>query len=131
MSLIKLFRNKEFFEAKKEIFRLLDEEKESILEEYKKWLSTEILSEAGRFKIVRVRIRRGKIERRKKVSTIKGFTVRNGKMKRMSQKERLKRRMGQRRGKIKRKAKKNRALVKRKRSIRRLKAMGGMRKKKK
>jgi len=86
-------------------------------------LTEEELEEA-RIKIIRARIRGGKLQRRKKVSNVPGYTFRGGKMTRMSPQERRKRRMGQRRGKIKRKAKLQRALMKRKRSMRRRAAMG-------
>lgn len=82
------------------------------------------LDEKARFRIVRARIRRGKIERRKKVSNIKGFTFRKGKFIRMSLGERRKRKLSQRRAKIKRKRKLKRALFKRKRSLLRRKALG-------
>lgn len=78
----------------------------------------------GRIKIIRVRIRNGKIQRRKKLSNIKGYTFRGGKLKRMTAKERRDRRMGQRRGKIKRRAKMARTRIKRARAMRRRKAMG-------
>lgn len=81
------------------------------------------ISEA-RIKIIKARIRGGKIQRRKRVSNVAGYTLRGGKLKRMSMTERRKRRMGQRRGKLKRRAKLGRALMKRKRSLRRRKAMG-------
>lgn len=86
-----------------------------------------LLSEGGRFKIVRVRIRNGKIQRRKKVSNVKGYTMRGGKLKRISAKEKRNRKIGARRGKIKRRAKLKKALAKRKRSLRKLKAAGGKR----
>lgn len=84
----------------------------------------EDLNEAARFKIVKARIRGGKIQRRKKVATQPGFTYRGGRLIRMSPTERRKRKMGQRRGKIKRRAKAARAMQKRKRSLRRRKALG-------
>lgn len=91
----------------------------------------EILSEAGRnvvkqgrAKIIRVRIRGGKVQRRKKLSDVKGYTIRGGKMIRMSPRERLKRKIGARRAKVKRKAKKARMLIKRKRSLRKRAALG-------
>lgn len=83
----------------------------------------EQLDEA-RFKIVKARVRGGKIQRRRKISTVKGYTFRSGKLTRMSPQERRRRKMGQRRGKIKRKAKLSRALMKRKRSMMKRKAMG-------
>lgn len=78
----------------------------------------------GRTKLVRARIRGGKVQRRKKVSAVKGYTIRGGKMTRMTSSERLKRKISQRKGKIKRKAKMARALIKRKRSLRKRKALG-------
>lgn len=78
----------------------------------------------GRLKVVKIRIRQGKIQRRKKVSAVKGYTVRKGKLTRMTPAERRKRRLGARRGKFKRKSKLNRTRVKLKRSLRRRKSMG-------
>lgn len=84
----------------------------------------EQLDEAPRIKIVRARIRGGKVQRRKKVSTVQGMTVRGGKLTRMSPAERRRRKMGQRRGKMKRRSKLTRTLMKRKRSLMRRKALG-------
>lgn len=78
----------------------------------------------GRTKVVKARIRKGKVQRRKRVSAVKGYTIRGGKLKRMSVAERLRRKRGQRRGKIKRKAKMARALMRRKRSMRRRASLG-------
>ncbi len=78
----------------------------------------------GRAKIVKARVRGGKIQRRKKLSAVKGYTIRGGKLVRMSPAERRKRKMGARRGKLKRKAKLARALMKRKRSLRKRAAIG-------
>ena len=79
---------------------------------------------AGRTKIVKVRVRKGKVQRRKKVSAVKGYTIRGGRLTRMKASERLKRKIGQRRGKIKRKAKMARALMRRKRSMRKRASLG-------
>lgn len=91
----------------------------------------EILDEAnrnvmkqGRAKIIRIRVRGGKVQRRKKLSDVKGYTIRGGKMIRMSPRERLKRKMGARRAKVKRRAKKARMLMRRKRALRKRKALG-------
>jgi len=78
----------------------------------------------GRVKLIRARVRGGKVQRRKKVSAVKGYTLRGGKLTRMSAKERLDRKRGARRGKIKRKAKLARALIKRKRSLRKRASLG-------
>lgn len=89
----------------------------------------EIIAEAnvqrmGRMKVVRARVRGGKVQRRKKLSAVKGYTVRGGKLVRMSSAERLRRRISQRKAKIKRRAKLARALIKRKRSLRKRKSLG-------
>lgn len=83
----------------------------------------EELDEA-RIKIVKARVRGGKVQRRKKVSNVAGYTFRGGQLKRMSPMERRKRKLGQRRGKIKRRAKLQRTLVKRKRSLRKRQSIG-------
>lgn len=83
-----------------------------------------MLTEAPRWKIVRVRIRSGKVQRRKKVSTIKGYTFRKNRLVRMTALERLRRRKGARRAKIKRKAMRARIKLKTKRSLRRRKSLG-------
>lgn len=89
----------------------------------------EIIAEAnvqkmGRRKLVRVRIRKGKVQRRKMVSSVKGFTIRGGKLVRMPQAERLKRRLSQRKAKFKRRAKLARSLIKRKRAMLKRKSLG-------
>lgn len=78
----------------------------------------------GRKKLVKARIRGGKVQRRKMVSAVKGYTIRSGKLTRMSSAERMRRRVAQRKAKIKRKAKAARALIKRKRSLRKRKSIG-------
>jgi hypothetical protein len=78
----------------------------------------------GRKKLIKARIRGGKVQRRKVVSAVKGYTIRGGKLKRMSSAERMRRRVAQRKAKIKRKAKAARALIKRRRSLRRRKSIG-------
>jgi hypothetical protein len=82
------------------------------------------IQKMGRAKIIRIRIRGGKIQRRKKLSAVKGYTIRGGKMIRIGPRERLKRKLGARRAKIKRRAKLARALIRRKRTMRRRKALG-------
>jgi secreted Zn-dependent insulinase-like peptidase len=78
----------------------------------------------GRLKLIKVRIRGGKIQRRKKVSAVKGFTVRGGKLTRMSSQERRRRKMAARKAKFKRRSKMRQSIMKRQRSLRRRKAMG-------
>lgn len=79
----------------------------------------------GRSKIMRMRIRGGKIQRRKRLSNVKGYTWRGGKMIRMSNTERRNRKMAARKGKFKRRAKLSQSLRKRKRSMMKRKSMGG------
>ncbi len=71
-----------------------------------------------------MRIRGGKVQRRKKFSTVPGYTIRGGKLIRMSSQERRLRKMGARRAKIKMRSKKSQILRKRKISLRKRKAMG-------
>ena len=88
----------------------------------------EFLSEAPRIRIVPIRIRtingRPQIQRRKKVSNVKGFTIRGGKMVRMTPQERMHRKMGARKGKIKRRAKARLIARKRQRTMMRRHSMG-------
>lgn len=82
------------------------------------------IQKMGRTKLVRVRVRNGKVQRRKKLSNVKGFTYRGGKLVRMSPMERRNRKMAARRVKIKLRSKRSQILRKRKLSLRRRKAMG-------
>lgn len=100
------------------IHSILFEKLEKRLVEIKQTLSE------GNTKIVKARIRNGKIQRKKKVSTKPGYTMRNGKLVRMSSHERMKRKMGARKGKSKRKAKLARSLINRKRSLRKRNSLG-------
>lgn len=78
----------------------------------------------GRTKLIRTRIRGGKVQRRKKISAVKGYTLRGGKLVRMSAQEKMHRKQAARRSKFKRKAKMFTAIRKRSRSMRKRKAMG-------
>lgn len=85
---------------------------------------TETLSEAPRIKIVKARVRKGKIQRRKKVSNVPNYRVQGGQLKRITPAERRRRKLGQRKGKLKRRAKMARALQKRKRSLIKRRSIG-------
>lgn len=90
----------------------------------------EQIEEGKRFSIVRVRIRKGKVQRRRKVSNIKGYTFRKkgsgaAKLIRMTPMERRKRRLGAKRGKIKRRGKKAR-IQQKMRIVRRKRAALGL-----
>lgn len=78
----------------------------------------------GRLKVVKLRIRAGKVQRRKKMSAVKGFTLRGGKVTRMTPTEKRRRKLGARRAKFKRKSKQSRIRVKTQRSMRRRHSMG-------
>jgi len=82
------------------------------------------VTKMGRLKMIKARIRGGKVQRRVKKSAVPGLTLRGGKLVRMSPSEKRARKMGARRGKIKRRAKLARALMKRRRSLMKRKAMG-------
>lgn len=100
----------------------IEEELELVLDEARKKRSN--VQKMGRLKLVRARIRKGKLQRRKKVSGVKGFALRGGKLKRMTASERRKRKMGARKAKFKRKAKAARIKIALRRSLRKRKAMG-------
>lgn len=81
-----------------------------------------------RIKVIKARVRtiNGKltVQRRKKVSNVKGYTLRGGTLKRISPLERLHRKLGARRAKVKRKAKAGRIALKRKITMRRRHSLG-------
>jgi hypothetical protein len=78
----------------------------------------------ARIKVIKARVRGGKVQRRVKKSNVAGMTLRGGKLTRMSPAERRRRKMGARKAKLKRKSQMGRILMKRKRSMNRRKAMG-------
>ena len=93
-------------------------------EEYYEELDEANVQRMGRTKLVRIRIRGGKVQRRKKFSSVKGYTIRGGKLTRMSSLERRHRKMAARKSKFKRRAKLSQSLRKRRMSLRKRKAMG-------
>ena len=93
-------------------------------EEYYEELDEATVQKMGRTKLVRIRIRGGKVQRRKKFSSVKGYTIRDGKLTRMSSLERRHRKMAARKSKFKRRAKLSQSLRKRRMSLRKRKAMG-------
>jgi hypothetical protein len=78
----------------------------------------------GRTKVIKVRVRGGKVQRRKKFSTVPGYTIRGGRLVRMSSQEIRKRKLGARRAKVKRKGKLHAILRKRRISLRRRASLG-------
>jgi hypothetical protein len=128
--------NKNYVEAKKDFIASITQIKEEKLRSLKKIVAENLIEETeedlseanvvrqGRVKLIRVRIRGGKIQRRVKKSAIKGYTLRAGKLKRITAVQRLKMKRIQKRAAIKRRSKKSISLMKRKRSMRKLKALG-------
>ena len=123
-------------EAKRILDERLDELTDDALTDVKEDMALEMfdvdlneleegnIMKMGRTKMIRVRIRGGKIQRRKKLSAVQGYTTRGGKLVRMSPVERRNRKMASRRSKFKRRAKLRQSLRKRKISLRRRSAMG-------
>lgn len=126
-----LIRARELMEEKIEqlLEEKLEKRKQEIVADYFEEGSPPYLEEGnimkvGRAKIIRVRVRGGKVQRRKKLSAVKGYTIRGGRMVRMSSRELRNRRMGARRAKIKRRGKMNQILRKRRISLRKRRALG-------
>jgi hypothetical protein len=86
---------------------------------------TDHLDEQTRVGIVKVRVRGGKIQRRKKVSNVPGMTLRGGKLERMSPAERRKRKLGAKVAARKSRSKRNQSLRKRKMSLMKRARLGG------
>jgi hypothetical protein len=112
-------------------YEKLEEIKEKLIDEiygdYEESLDESILhniQKIGRAKLIKLRVRGGKVQRRKKLSDVKGYTFRGGRMVRMSTTERRNRKMGARKAKIKRRTKINQILRKRKISLRKRRNIG-------
>ena len=135
-SLIDAILSNDLLEAKRILDERLDELADDALTDVKDDMALEMfgvdlneleegnIMKMGRTKLIRVRIRNGKVQRRKKLSAVKGYTTRGGKLVRMSPVERRNRKMASRRSKFKRRAKLRQSLRKRKISLRRRSAMG-------
>lgn len=93
-----------------------------MLDEYLDYI-TESINEA-RVKIVKARIRGGKVQRKVKVATVAGYTMRGGKVTKMKASERLHRKIAQKKGARKRKAVQARAKIHAMRSRRKRKSLG-------
>ena len=78
----------------------------------------------GRTKLIRIRVRKGKVQRRIKKSAVPGYTIRGGKLKRITPQEHRHRVMATKRSKFKRRSKMALSMRKRQRSIMKRKAMG-------
>lgn len=116
--------------------RILEDRIEQLIEEKLQLIGIKVakeldadLNEAnvlkqGRTKLIRIRIRKGKVQRRVKKSAVKGFVFRGGKLTRMTPMERRHRKLAARRAKLKRKAKMGQSIRKRFRALQKRKAMG-------
>ena len=78
----------------------------------------------ARVAIVKARIRGGKIQRRKKVSNVPGFTLRGGQLTRMSAAERRRRKLGAKKAARKSRMKKTQMLRKRRMSLMKRQRLG-------
>jgi hypothetical protein len=130
-SLIASLHNGDIVSFKEQLFNRLDQLADEKLGQLKVDLANEMfdinevnVQKMGRMKLVRIRVRGGKIQRISKVSAVKGYTVRGGKLTRMSSQERSRRKMAANKAKFKRRAKMRQSIIKRQRSLRRRKAMG-------
>ena len=135
-ALIDALLSNNLIEAKRILDERLDELADDALTDVKDDMALEMfdvdldeleegnIMKMGRTKLIRVLIRGGKIQRRKKLSAVQGYTTRGGKLVRMSPVERRNRKMASRRSKFKRRAKLRQSLRKRKISLRRRSAMG-------
>jgi len=83
-----------------------------------------IALDESRFRIVRARVRHGKILRRHKEATRKGFTMRGGKVTKMMPRERRNRKLAQRKAAKKRRGKLSRSRMNMKKALRKRRAMG-------
>jgi len=82
------------------------------------------IQKVGRAKIIKFRVRKGKIQRRKKFSAVKGYTIRGGKLTRMMPAERRHRHIASIRSKFKKRAKLSISNRKRRISIRKRRSVG-------
>jgi hypothetical protein len=105
--------------------RLLEMKKAIAAEIIEEEVEEEVQLDEARIKIIKARIRNGKVQRRKKLSNVKGYRMTaKGTLKRMTPAERRRRKLGQKRGKIKRRAKMSRTRMRRKVALRKRKMLG-------
>lgn len=126
MSIFDSIISGKFSDANKFFEERIDQILAEKLNQKKKDLAEGIVNiqKLGRTKLYRLRIRGGKVQRRKKVSGVAGYTIRKGRLTRMSAVERRRRKMGARRARLKRKSKMSLILRKRKFSLRKRKSLG-------
>jgi len=100
------------------------DENDFVFEEVEELDEVKNVQRMGRVKLIRARVRNGKIQRRKKFAAVKGYTLRGGRVIRMTPAERMHRKRGARKAKIKRRGKLRQALRKRKISLRKRRMLG-------
>lgn len=128
MSFLNYILSETPFNVKKLIFETLQEKVSKKLVEVKKDVAkslseTNILRQ-GNTHIIRRRIRKGKIQRNVRMSSIKGYIVRGGKLRKIPQATLLKMKLSQRRASRIRRAKMSNILRKRQIAHRKRKAIG-------
>jgi hypothetical protein len=128
-SFISKLLSNELVEARNELDKKIKNLVEEKVNQIKVRLTDELLGEGnvlkmGRTKLIRVRVRKGKVQRRKKFSAVKGYTIRGGKLTRMMPTELRNRKVASRRSKFKRRSKLNVSLRKRRTSLRKRRALG-------
>lgn len=113
------------------VSEMFEEKMDDLMEAYEDVMRETIfqdIDEDSRWKLVRARVRDGKIQRRKKVSALPGFTFRKKGaaviFMRIPVGERIRRKRGAKRGRIKRRGKEGRANLKRRRSMSKRNSLG-------
>lgn len=136
MDLVSNILSNNLIEAKRQLDNKIEELVEQKLNQLKMRIASEIgipldegsglsnVTKMGRTKIIKIRVRKGKVQRRKRFSAVKGYTIRGGKLVRMMPAERRHRKIAAKRSKFKRVAKLKTAIRKRRMSLRKRRAMG-------
>lgn len=105
--------------ATKLVEKKLNQLAESIVSElYGNLDESHNVQKLGRVKFVRARVRQGQVQRKKKFSNVSGYTIRSGRLRRISSQEKQHRKIAAKRSKSKRQLHLRQALIKRKVSLR-------------
>jgi len=136
MNFIELIANGKLTEAKSFIFERLEkivaekleEKKVSVADDIYEWVEEELdeanVMKMGRTKLIRRRIRQGKVQKNIRKSAVKGYTLKAGKLRRITAIQRVHMSRTQKRAARKRKTHIRTTVRKRARSILRRKTMG-------
>jgi anti-sigma28 factor (negative regulator of flagellin synthesis) len=103
---------------------LEDKEEPKVAQSTEQEVSEDTELQEGRIRLIKARIRGGKLQRKKLVSNVQGFTLRAGKLTKMSPAERRHRKLGAMKAARKTKLKKSTSLRKRKMSLMKRKRSG-------